>query len=217
MKLIITFFFLFLCFVGSLNAQSQTISKEEYDRAFRFAVTETNAAFPFVFTVTTDSLENGRIVSSVIDVNERESERRERITRMTVADGKTRYQYQTKVDFGKNFCSEDGESWTPSKYECFGPVNFYGPREPESVEYSLTEKSVNGEKVKTYRQYSVFPITPSYPERNFREKIATIDYRGFFISIVDTEGTLDPKTVTLTRKQSWDADTKIRPIVSPIK
>lgn len=208
---------LFLLFVAGSNAQSQTITKDEYDKAFRFAVSETNAAFPFVFTVTTDFFENGKIVSTVTDVNERESQGRERITRTTVADGKTTFNYQIGVGFGKNFCSEDGVKWTPSEYECSGPVSFYGPRNSENVEYRVTEKVIKGKKVKVYRQYSVFAALIASGKKDFREKISTVDSRGFFIHIVDTEGTLDPLTIKLVRKQSWDTKTKIKPVLSPIK
>ena len=216
MKLKLTFVSLLL-FVAGLNGQSQMITKDEYDRTLRFAVSETNAAFPFVFTVTTDFIENGKIVSTVTDVNERESQGRERITRTTVAGGKTTLKYQIKVDFGKNFCSEDGVIWTPSKYECSGPVSFYGPRNAENVEYGVTEKAVKGKKVKIYRQYSVFAPLIAHGKKDFREKILTIDSRGFFIDIVDTEGTLDPLTVKLVRKQSWNTKTKIMPVLAPIK
>jgi hypothetical protein len=210
---------LFACLpllASSLGAQSRAISKGDYDKAYRFAVSETNTAFPFIFTVTTELIENDKVLSTVTEVDERESAERERITRTTVADGKTTRKHQISVGFGKVYCSDDGVIWKgPSQYECYGPVSFYGRRDPESIEYSVTEKSVKGVKVKVYSEYSVFPVSPRYEKRNFREKLLTIDSRGFFISIVSTEGTLDPKTTTLIRKQSWDANTKIKPVVAP--
>jgi hypothetical protein len=76
---------------------------------------------------------------------------------------------------------------------------------------------LNGKKVKVYREYSVFASSTPNGKKEFRDEISTIDSRGFLINIVTTEGTLDPRTVTLIRKQSWDANTKIKSIVAPIK
>ncbi|MCA1591020.1 MAG: hypothetical protein LC734_11695 [Acidobacteria bacterium] len=207
----------FVLFTVSSSVQAQSITKDEFDSAYRFAVSETNAAFPFVFTVTTEFIENGKTDSTVIDVHEREAQGRERTTRKTITDGKTTHKYQIKVGFGKNFCSDDGLTWTPNEYECFGPVSFYGRREPESVEYSVTGKRTKGKKAKVLRQYSVFAPLAANAKKDFREKILTLDSRGFFIDIVDKEGTLDPLTVKLIRRQSWDTKTKFKPVIAPVR
>jgi hypothetical protein len=78
-------------------------------------------------------------------------------------------------------------------------------------------QEAEGKRVKIYRQYSVFAPLIENGKKEFREQIATIDSRGFFIDIVEIEGTLDPLIIGLKRKQSWDTKTKIKPIVSPIK
>jgi len=215
MKILFSIFAIFLFFMSS-SAQSQTISKDEYDKVFRFAVSETNADFPFIFEVITEFIENGKTVRTVTDLNERESAGHERIKRTDFANGHETNKYQIKVGFGNVFCSDDGVSWTSTKYECSSPTMFYGRREPESIEYSVTEKSVNGKRVRIYREYSVFAPSEGNKKKEFREKISTIDSRGFFITVEDTEGTLEPKTVTLKRKQSW-TKAKIKSIVSPIK
>jgi len=219
MRLIPHLLALFILFpFVSVLAQSRPITAEEYNAVFESAGIQTNAAFPFIFTVTTDFIENGKIVSTVTEIDERESQVRERITTTTVTRGKTMRKYQVTVDTGKVYCSDDGVSWKPpSPYECSGPVSFYGRRTPESVEYSAEQKSLNGKKVKVYREYSVFASSTPNGKKEFRDEISTIDSRGFLINIVTTEGTLDPRTVTLIRKQSWDANTKIKSIVAPIK
>lgn len=204
-------------FFSNLNAQSRTISKDEYEKTFQFAVSETNADFPFIFEVTTIFIENGKTVRTVTEVNERESPGHERIKRTILADGGEMNKYQVKVGFGNVFCSDDGVSWVSTKYECSSPVMFYGRREPESIEYIVTEKSADGKQVKVFREYSVFAPLEGSKKKEFREKISTIDSRGFFITVEDTEGTLDPQTVTLKRKQSWITKAKIKPVVSPIK
>jgi hypothetical protein len=76
---------------------------------------------------------------------------------------------------------------------------------------------VEGKQFKVYREYSVFAPSEVSKKKEFRETVSTIDSRGFFITVEDTEGTLDPKTVTLTRKQSWITKAKIKPVVSPVK
>jgi hypothetical protein len=202
-------------FVAAVGAQTRTITRNEYDKVFQYAVSETNSAFPFVFTVTTESIKNDKIVSTVTEIDEREAQMRERITMRTVADGKTSQKIQVRVDSGQNYCSEDGTSWRQSKYECFGSVTTYGPRQPESVEYSVTDSTVDGKPVRVYREYSVFAPSGISGKKDFSETLSTIDSRGFFINVVDTEGSLDPKTITLKRTQVWDFKTKITPVVAP--
>ena len=215
MKIVFSIIATFLFLITS-NAQSRTISADEYEKTFRFAVSETNADFPFVFEVTNEFIENGKTVRTVTEVDERESLERERIKWTEFANGREMTKYQVTVGFGNVFCSDDGKSWKSSKYECSSPAIFYGRREPESIEYSVAEKSVDGKQVKIYREYSVFAPLEGSKKKEFREKISTIDSRGFFTIIEDTEGTLDPKTVTLKRKQTW-TKVKIKPVVAPIK
>lgn len=207
-----------LLFVVASNAQPRPITAVTYEKVFQSAVAKTNAAFPFIFTVTTNFIENGKIVSTVTEVDEREAPGRERIKRTTVSGGRTTNKYQVKVGFGNVFCSNDGISWKPpTPYECSGPVSFYGPEDPVSVKYTVTKKSLNGRTVKIYREYSVFASKTAGGKKTFRQTVSTIDRKGLFIKVADTEGTLDPRAVALTRKQTWDTKTRIRPIVAPIK
>jgi hypothetical protein len=215
MKITLSIVAIFFFFISS-NAQWRTISADEYRKADQFAVSATNADFPFIFKVITEFIENGKTVRVVTEVNERESLERERIKITDLADGRETNKYQIMVGFDNIFCSDDRVLWKSTKYMCSGPVMFYGRREHESVEYSVTEKSVDGKKVKVYRQYSVFAPAKGSEKKEFREEVSTIDSRGFFITVENAEGTLDPKTVTLKRKQSW-VKAKIKPVVSPIK
>jgi hypothetical protein len=203
-------------FIVTLSAQSRTISKDEYEKVFEFAVSETNEAYPVILKVTTAFIQNGKTVRRVTDVHENESLLHHRIRRTTVAEGRETNQYQVSVGFGKVFCSDDDVSWKSSEYECFGPVSVYGRREPESIKYSVTFKSKK-KGVKVYREYSVFAPSEGSKKKDFRETVSTIDSRGFFTTVVDIEGTLDPRTLTLIRKQSWITKAKIKPVVPPIK
>lgn len=216
MKITFSIVTIFLLFITS-NAQSRAISEDEYRKIFRFAVSHTNADFPFIFKVTTMFIENGKTARTVTEENERESPGHERIKRIDLTGGHETITYQIKVGFGNVFCSDDGVSWKSTKYECSGPVMFYGRREPESIEYSVSEKTVDGKQVKVYREYSVFASSEGKPKKEFREKISVIDARGFFLTVEDAEGTLDPKTVTLTRTQSWITKVKMNPVVAPVK
>ena len=209
------FVFLLCSSCSLITGQTRTITKGEYDKASEYAVNETNAAFPFIFTVVTDFIVNGKVVSTVTDVDEREAQMRERITRTTVSDGKTSQKIQVRLDFKHNYCGDDGQSWRQSEYECFGPVSFYGPSTPENVNYSVTKTELNGRPVDKYREFSVFSPSKSDGKKNFRERISTIGENGFYISVVDTEGTVGPENVTLRRTQTWDFKTKLTPIKSP--
>ena len=52
---------------------------------------------------------------------------------------------------------------------------------------------LDGETVKVYRRYTVFPPLKEGGKKEFDEKLSTIDSRGFFVTVVNYEGTLDPK------------------------
>lgn len=132
------------CFIITASAQSRTISKDEYEKVFEFAVAKTNEAYPVILKVTTHFIENGKTFHTVTDLNENESQSHQRIKSTTVAGGRTTNTYQVQVGFAKVFCSDDGVFWKPSKDECWGSVSIYGPREPESIEYSVTVKSAKG-------------------------------------------------------------------------
>lgn len=214
MKVALSLIAVFL-FTATSNAQSRTIAKDEYEKVFRFAVSETNADYPLVFKVTTSFIEKGKTVRTQTEVNENEAAGRYRIKRTVLVDGRETNLYQLTVGFGNVFCSDDGITWKPSKYECPREIAIYGPRNPEGVDYSVTKKSIDGKKVKVYRKYSVFAPSEGSEKKEFNEKFSTIDSRGFFITIVDTEGTLDPKTVNLKREQSWVTKAKIKPVIAP--
>lgn len=217
MKIALSFIAVFLFFISS-SAQSQAISKDEYENAFQFAVSETNADYPLIFTVITTYIKDGKTVRTTTEVNENESPGHYRIKRSVLAGGKETNNYQITFGFGNVYCSDDGVKWKPpTKYECPREMTFYGPRNAESTEYSVTEKLVEGKKVKVYREYSVFAPSEGSKKKEFSETVSTIDSGGFFINVVDTEGTLDPQKVTLIRKQSWVTKAKIKPVVSPIK
>ncbi|CAN5584401.1 hypothetical protein BH10ACI3_BH10ACI3_10040 [soil metagenome] len=204
------------------GAQTRAIAKSDFDPVISQAVRATNAAFPFIFTVITDTYENGKIVSTETDVEERQAQGVERETKTLSRGGKNLHSYSIMVGFGNNtYCSTDAVSWRgPQQFVCPGPdasgtMRLYRPRTPETAEYSVTEKSLKGQKVKVYREYLVFAPSGSNEKKEFREKDYTIDTRGFFISIIGNEGTLDPKVVTLTRTQTWDLKTKFKPVVAP--
>jgi hypothetical protein len=199
MKIALSLIAVFL-FIAASNAQSRTIGQDEYEKVFEFAVAETNADYLLIFRVTTSYLENGKTIRTLTEVNENEAAGRYRIKRTSLAGGRETSKYQLTVGFGNIFCSDDGKTWKTSKYECLSERMLYGNREAESVEYGVTETSVNGKSVTVYRKYSVFAPSKKGMPKTFNEKISTLDSRGYFITVVDTEGTLDPKTITLIRE-----------------
>lgn len=146
---------LFLAHIG--DAQTRAIAKSDHDAVFGNAVRTSNAAFPFVFTVTTETYENGKVVTTETHITERQAAGVERETKSLIKGGQTLRSYSVMVGFGTNtFCSTDGITWTgPQGFVCPGPdgsglVRLYRPRSPESVEYtgleSVCQKSVCGRK-----------------------------------------------------------------------
>ncbi|HMM79410.1 MAG TPA: hypothetical protein PKC65_05250 [Pyrinomonadaceae bacterium] len=215
MKLLLLIASIVLFAVNSA-AQPKPTSAADYQGAFQYAVSETNAAFPFIFTVIVDEYANGKKISSESIANERQAAGVQRITRTILKDGKKSTSFQVSVGFGKVYCSFDGTSWQgPQKYECGGPTRLYGRRETESAEYSVEDKTLDGEKVNIYREYLIYKPTEVSGKKEFKETFATIDSRGFFITVTNNEGTLEPPVVTLIRKQTWDFKTPLKPVVAP--
>jgi len=221
MKLIISIVLIALA-ATTLSAQAKPTTAADYEGTFRYAVFETNRSFPFVFTVVKEKFVGGKLVSTETSVDERQAAGVERETIKLERGGKTFSSYSIQVGFGNHTdCSTDGAIWNgPQEFVCPGPdgsnvLTLSRPRKSESVEFSVSERSINGEPVKIYRKYAIFAGTGASGKKSFEEEIATIDSRGFFISVVDTEGTLDPKSLTLIRNQTWDFETKFKPVVVP--
>ena len=222
MKLFIT---LTLITIGaiSISAQAKTITAADYDGAFQYAVSETNAAFPFKFIVITQRFENGKLVSNETEVTERQAAGVERETKTLEKSGQTLRSYSVMVGFDNGtYCSSDGVNWKgPQEFVCPGPdgsetVSLSRPRKPESVQYSATEESRNGKPVKVYRKLAIFPATAPNGKKSHSGETVTLDSRGFFISVVYAEGILDSKPdTTLYRRQTWDLETKFKPVVTP--
>lgn len=206
----------------TLNAQSKPATLADYNRTFEYAVSETNAAFPFVFTVVTERFERGKLVSTETEINERQGAGVERESETLERDGKIFRSYSVMVGFDDaTYCSPDGVSWTgPQKFVCPGPdgqgvMALSRPQKPDKVEYSVSEQSADDKPVKIYRKFAIFKGSGPGEKETFEEEIATVDSRGFFISVVETEGTLGPRAITLIRKQTWDFKTKFKPVVAP--
>ena len=220
MKILTAFISIVLLAVASF-AQSRSISKAEHDGAIQYAVSETNSLFPFVFTVVIENYVNGKVVSVETDVAERQAQGVERERKTLQKDGTTKSSYEIMTGFGSVYCSFDGKTWKgPQQYVCPGPdqqgtTRLYRPRDPEKAEYSVETKVVNGSEVKIYREYLIFAPGTKNGRKDFRESVATIDQKGLFTTVFDTEGTLDPPIVTLTRTQTWKLNAKFDPVVAP--
>jgi hypothetical protein len=221
MKTLISLVFIALASLAA-EAQTKSTSAADYNGTLQFAVSETNAAFPFVFTVVTKRFDHGKLISTETEIAERQAQGVERETKIFEREGKTLRSYSLMLGFGNHtYCSSNGVSWKgPQEFVCAGPdgsglLELRIPRKAESVVYSVTEKSLNGQPVKIYRKYEMFLATQPNGKKSFEEELATINSRGFFISVVNEEGTLDPEAVTLHREQTWDFKTKIKPVVAP--
>jgi len=215
MKIALSIIAVFL-FFATAGAQTRTISEIEFDKPLRFAGPQTIKAYPLIYKQTITFIKNGKTVRAITEVREHESAEYERIKTTDLIDDRETSRYQIKVGYGNVFCSEDGARWKPSKNECSRASIYLPGMLAESVEYSVTEKFVDGKKVMVYRKYSVIPAVEDEP-KTFEERTFTIDSRGYLLSIIDTYGTLDPRTVTLTREQSWITQARIEPVTAPIK
>lgn len=215
MKIVLSIIAVFL-FCAASFAQSQTISLSEYDKPFRVAGPQTINTYPHIFKQNITFIRNGKTFRTITEVRESESAEYERIKSTDIIDDRETSRYQIKAGQGNVFCSEDGVRWKPSKNECSRAGIYLPGMLTESVDYSVTEKSVDGKKVWVYRKYSVLPAVEDGP-KTFEERTYTIDSRGYLLNIIDTHGTLDPRTVTLTREQTWITGAMIEPIIAPIK
>jgi len=204
-----------LIFALQAIAQSTSITVEEYDKAYQFALTETNQRFPFVHTFTSQRFRNGTLVSESIHVAERQASGVERQTFTTVENGKTTVSYQLRTDHDNNvYCSFDGKSWTvPQLYECPRSIRIYRPNTPASTEYSVEETTVGGKKVKSYHKFEVFGTSPT--TQTFSEEISLIDSDGLFISTTHTMGRLRNTLIDTKMTNSWSLNAKFGPITVP--
>lgn len=222
MKITLFIIAIFL-FLTISNAQSQKIGKDEYEKVIQFAVSETNADYPVVLKASSKFIKNGKTIRTETETVENEAQGRSRQKMTVFENGKETNKFQINAGFGSVYCSDDDIKWEgPSEYECRsvngGAIHIGNvSREPEISEYDVATKTVSGKKVKIYREYLVFAPFAEGGKKTFSENISTIDSRGFFITVEDTKGTLDPKIVTLTSKQSWITKAKIKPVVAPIK
>ncbi len=77
MKIAFSFIAIFLFFTIS-NAQSQKISKDEYEKVFQFAVSKTNADYPVILKVVVNNIKNGKTISTKTETVENEAQGRSR-------------------------------------------------------------------------------------------------------------------------------------------
>lgn len=202
----------------SSSAQAKPTTEGDYNGTFTYAVSETNSAYPVIFKWEAEEFTNGRLVRRSTDEVENESAGRHRSTKTITENGKTRVVYEILVSFGNGFCKEGDGAWRRSQYVCLGPSVLSIPRAPESVEYSVEDKKLDGKNVKVYRKYSVFSSEKGKgAKKTFEEQISTIDSDGYFISVVDTTGTLSPKEIERKQTETWIVRAKIKPIAAPIK
>ncbi len=219
-------FFLTLTTIALLaitaNAQARTISEGDFNGALQYAGVETNKTFPFIYTTVTDTYQKGVVAFSERKVVDQEAEGAEREITSVTRIGKTFTGYSIlTADSTGPYCSKDGASWTgPSNFACGYPGGIFIPpskkvRDLESAEYSIAEDTRDGEPVKAYRKLAIYAPDEPNGKKTFVEEIATIDSRGFFLTVTTHEGILEPRTTTLFRRQTWDHKTKFKPVVAP--
>lgn len=204
-----------ICFFAALlPAQSRPTSEADYNGTFTYAVSETNSAYPVIFEVDVEEFLKGKLVWKSTEYVENEAQGRHRSTKTIVEGRITKVVNEVLVGFGNGFCKEGNGKWRKSQYVCLGPSRLFRQRIPESVEFSVEDKTLNGKKVKIYRKYSIFSGSSG---KDFEEEVATIDSDGYFINVIDTHGTLNPRVITRIQKQIWIIRAKIMPIEAPIK
>ena len=211
--------FLYLCLLLSLFSiasygQSKSITASEYESAFRFAVSETNARFPFVHTFTSEHFEAGKLVSESTHIAERQASGVERQSFATTEGGTTTRSFQLRTGYGENvYCSSDGASWLgPQTFECPRSIRLYRPEPPTSVEYSVEEKVLDRKKVREYRK---FEVRSKAGKSTFTEEVALIGQDQLFISTIETMGDLTTRRITTRLTNSWKLNADFPAIVAP--
>lgn len=210
------FLILFSLFSVTSFTQLRSITVEEYDDAFQFALTETNTRFPFVHTFTSETFEDGKLVSSSIHVAERQTQGLERQTFTSIENGKTTKTYQLRTAYGNSvYCSLDGKAWTgPQTYECPRSIRLYRPQSPTSTKYTVEDKIVAGSKVKGYRKFEVFESSGG-EKPTFAEEVALIGSDRLFISTIETMGDLRSKQLTTKLTNAWKLNAQFTAIRVP--
>lgn len=209
-----------LCLVVTLlcvslsQAQRKPTTEADYNGTFTYAVSETNSAYPVIFKVEVEEYSNGKLIRKSTETVENQAQLHSRSTTTIVEGGNASTVYEILIGEQNGFCKEGNGPWKKSQYVCFGSRTLFGPRTPESVDYSVEKKVLNGKTVKIYRRYSVFLGKSG---KQFEEEVATIDQDGYFINVVDTSGMLESKIISRIQKQTWTIKATIKPIVAPMK
>lgn len=202
----------------SSHAQPRPTDEADYNGTFQYAVSQTNSAYPVIFKVETERIVNGKSVRKEIETVENEGELRHRSKTIIVEVGKTRVLHEIVLGEGNGFCKEDGLPWKRSEFSCNPSVTVFGSSPtPDSVEYTVEDRKIDNKPVKVYRKYAVFAGRQTKSPKVFEEEISTIDANGYFLTVDKSFGTLGPRIVNRTMKQSWIVRAKIPPIVAPIK
>jgi len=206
---------LIVMFAGSAFGQAQIITEREYDKAYDYAIAETNSQYPFVHTFTAEYFEKGEPAWNEISIAERQDRGVEKQTFTTVKNGKTTTTNQLRTGFGNNvYCSSDGTTWNgPQQYECPREIVVYRPPVANTTEYSVESKMIDGKAAKVYRKFETF--TGYHRTPTYKEDIATIDPDGLFVSTIKTMGDLDTKSINTRLTNSWKLNAKFPKITAP--
>ena len=160
----------------------------------------------------------GKLVETYLEVHEIQSFGVERLTMTSTKDGLSTHKYLISIGFEQYYCSDDGQAWTgPHEQRCYLRPWSLGLWSREGTGYSVSAEKVNGEDVKVYKEYVIYTPTIEGGKRHFAETVATIDSRGFLMSVVTEEGSLDPRAVLIVRKETFKTNSRFKPITAPVK
>jgi hypothetical protein len=204
---------LLLLFVGGSHAQTRNIDWPKYWDAVDSALRKTEGAYPYIETTVIAEFENGKPTVTTTYVSEHESHQRFRTKAVIVFDKRETYRHQIALSYVDYYCSEDGIEWKVSRSGCFDLI--IALPGAETTNLSVSEAKMDGKEVKVFRRSQTLKVFHGPEINRFRDTVITVDSGGFLLTMETAEGTIVPKTIMRTSKQSWVTQAKIEPVVAP--
>ena len=216
-KIVVGSSFLILLAAMAAFGQPKPITQKEYEDALQHAA-DMGISYPMIEKIEEEKFRDSRQIEKATFSTEYVSEDKVRATMQIVSGGKTTNLSEIGLGIGKIYCKVGDGKWkleSESKSaECHDAWNLIptpsrsGPE--DGVTYTSEDQTVGGQRVTAFRKYVVYG-----GKQTFLEQITTVDSKGFITIATATQGTLDPRTVTVTVKVSWTSNAKIAPIIKP--
>lgn len=209
--------FICLVFAATGFAQEKAITKEEYLNAEQAALQKaqglTRTVEQMIHTYDGDKIS--------IDAWQYDYVMPDKIHYLNIRTVNGKDQRTEEIDIGKKkYCKKGDGEWTLVSSPCVGGSASAGPSNIVSDEYFLEKKTVDGKKVKVFRNYTtykdVYSPTKGTDGLSFQETQFELNSDDLIVRETTKRGLLDPRTTRGRSFSNYKYDPTIK-IEAPIK